>query len=98
MPEEERYNEIKEIVRPGNIDTYMAQEISYGNIELEIIGGGCIFGCLKCTKLPIFQDMRPVSIRSHLSHARRKFPAGGGKWPYSPATSRRMGNLKRHFF
>ena len=40
MPEEERYNAVKEIARHGNIDTYMAQEIRYGNIELEIIGGG----------------------------------------------------------
>ena len=83
--EAERRKEIKEIIRPGNIDMYMAQEINYGNIELEIIGAALIFKCLKCARLPIFQDTRPISIRNHLSHAHRKFPAGGVICPYFQA-------------
>ena len=75
----------------------MAREIRYGNIELEIIGGECIFKCLKCTREPIFQDMRPVSIRKHLSHAHKECPPGRVICPYFPATFWRMGNLKRHF-
>ena len=55
IPEEERHREETVINRPENIDIYMAQEISYGNIELEMIGEFCIFKCLKCTSLPIFK-------------------------------------------
>ena len=76
----------------------MAQEISYGNIELEVIGEALISKRLKCTKLPIFQDMRPISIRNHLSHAHREFPDGGVICPYCPATFRNLGNLKKDTF
>ena len=38
IPEEERRKEENIITRPVNIDAYMAQEISYGNIEVGTIG------------------------------------------------------------
>jgi len=91
----ERHTEIKEIIKPGNIDMYMAQEINYGNIELEIIGAALIFKCLKCARLPIFQDTRPISIRNHLSHAHREFRDGKVICPYYPSTFWHLGNLKK---
>ena len=62
IPEDEQYKETKEATRPENIDMYMAQEISYGNIEFATIDGEFIFKCLKCST---FQDMRPLPIRRH---------------------------------
>ena len=95
IPGGERYNEEKVATKPGNIDIYTAQEISYGNIELELIGGECISKCLKCAENPIFQDMRPVSLRNRLSHARKECPPGRVICPYYPSTIWRMGGLKK---
>ena len=50
IPEGERHKEIKEIIRPGNIDMYMAHEISYGSIALEVTGEALIPKCLKMYK------------------------------------------------
>ena len=38
IPEDERHIEIKELCRPENISNHLSQNISYGSIELEMIG------------------------------------------------------------
>ena len=76
----------------------MAQEISYGNVELEIIGGERISKCLKCAREPIFQDMRHVSVRNRLSNPHKEFPPGRVICPYCPATFWHMGESKKTLF
>ena len=79
--------------KPENIEAFIAQEIDYGNIELEMIGDIIIYHCTKCD----FQNMRPLSLRSHIGRMHKNCPPGRVLCPYCPGSFSRMGNLKRHF-
>ena len=79
----------KGVERHGDISNHMAQEISYGNVEMEIVGGWHIW---KRTKCP-FQDMGHISLRGRLSHAHRECPHGRAICQYSPTTLPNMGNF-----
>lgn len=66
-----------------------------GGVELEITGGDIyIYKCAKC----IHHDMKPISIRNHLSHSHRECPEGRVISPYCPETIWDMGGLKKDTF
>ena len=52
---------------PGNIRDCRAKEISFKNIDIQIICGGNDFECTRCP----FRDMIPFSLRNHLSSVRK---------------------------
>ena len=77
-----------------NIANKMAHDISYGNVEVDVIGGEIIYKCRNCAK---FRNVNPISVRNHIPHADKRCPTGRAICPYCPATFGRMNELKRHF-
>ena len=78
------------VIRHGNMDICRAQEISNGDIDLEIIRGEYIWKCIKCP----FRDMGHISLRNHLPDAHKECRPVGVTWSYFHATFPHMGPRK----
>ena len=94
IPNNEERNEAITETLPKNIDNTMAHDISYGNVEVDVIGDEIIYICKHCTK---FRNLSSISVRNHLPHAHKRCPTGRVICPYYPSTFGGMDELKRHF-
>ena len=95
MPEEERYIGEDEIGRHGDINTYMAQGIIYGNTELGITGCWYIRKCPVC-KMPNYRYEARSNKKPYVAETQFT-PAWMGHMPILPVNVLTYGESQTTF-